>query len=218
MTSRRHLLKTAAAAAGMVFCSCALLDAARAQQPGGRRIAAAGHGQWQARQDGRRPCPLPVSRSRKADGRRHRGLPVADEGGREAGLHHGHARRAPQGDGRTGRRHGGAVDQPVLVSQGSRPGRRDRPGTERKARRTLRVETRPLRRFRLAGAAIPRSRRPAARNRDEKTGAARRRDRRQRRRRRNSPTRNSIRSGPRPKNSAPCCSSIRRPSRNSPTG
>ena len=58
----------------------------------------------------------------------------------------------------------------------------------------------------------------AARNRDEKTGAARRRDRRQRRRRRNSPIPNSIRSGPRPKNSAPCCSSIRRPSRNSPNG
>src|SRR4051794_10121055 len=35
MTSRPHLLKTATAAAGMVFCSCALLDAARAQQPGG---------------------------------------------------------------------------------------------------------------------------------------------------------------------------------------
>src|SRR3954451_11708285 len=35
MTSRRHFLKTAAATAGMVFCSCALLDAARAQQPAG---------------------------------------------------------------------------------------------------------------------------------------------------------------------------------------
>ncbi len=33
MTSRRDFLKTAAAAAGVVFCSCALLDAARAQQP-----------------------------------------------------------------------------------------------------------------------------------------------------------------------------------------
>src|SRR6058998_3729892 len=35
MTSRRHFLKTAAAAAGVAFCSCALLDAARAQQPSG---------------------------------------------------------------------------------------------------------------------------------------------------------------------------------------
>ena len=35
MTSRRQFLKTAAAAAGVTFCSCALLDAARAQQPGG---------------------------------------------------------------------------------------------------------------------------------------------------------------------------------------
>src|SRR3954468_11354885 len=38
MTSRRHFLKTAAAAAGMAFCSCALLDTARAQQPGGPRL------------------------------------------------------------------------------------------------------------------------------------------------------------------------------------
>src|SRR6185437_1789377 len=36
MTSRRHFLKTAAAAAaGVTFCGCALLDMARAQQPGG---------------------------------------------------------------------------------------------------------------------------------------------------------------------------------------
>src|SRR5215210_6930469 len=38
MTSRRHFLKTAAAAAGVAFCSCALLDAARAQQPGGSSL------------------------------------------------------------------------------------------------------------------------------------------------------------------------------------
>ncbi len=46
MTSRRHFLKTAAAAAGVVFCSCALLDAARAQQPagGGSRLPVAVNG------------------------------------------------------------------------------------------------------------------------------------------------------------------------------
>ena len=38
MTTRRHLLKMAAGAAGVVFCSCAMLDAARAQQPSGQRL------------------------------------------------------------------------------------------------------------------------------------------------------------------------------------
>ena len=35
MTTRRHFLRLAAGTAGVAFCSCALLDAARAQQPGG---------------------------------------------------------------------------------------------------------------------------------------------------------------------------------------
>jgi hypothetical protein len=38
MTTRRHLLKMAAGAAGVVFCSCAMLDGARAQQPSGQRL------------------------------------------------------------------------------------------------------------------------------------------------------------------------------------
>ena len=38
MTTRRHFLKLAAGTAGIAFCSCALLDAARAQQPSGSRL------------------------------------------------------------------------------------------------------------------------------------------------------------------------------------
>ena len=38
MTTRRHLLKMAAGTAGVAFCSCAMLDAARAQQPSGQRL------------------------------------------------------------------------------------------------------------------------------------------------------------------------------------
>jgi aminocarboxymuconate-semialdehyde decarboxylase len=38
MTTRRHFLKVAAGAAGVAFCSCAMLDAARAQQASGQRL------------------------------------------------------------------------------------------------------------------------------------------------------------------------------------
>lgn len=43
MTSRRNFL-TGAAATGVVFCSCGMLDAARAQSPGGRRLPVAING------------------------------------------------------------------------------------------------------------------------------------------------------------------------------
>ena len=52
-----------------------------------------------------------------------------------------------------------------------------------KLARAMRFEARPLRRLRLARLAVPRSGRPAARDRGQEAGAARRRDRRQRRRR-----------------------------------
>ena len=38
MTTRRHFLKVAAGAAGVAFCSCAMLDGARAQQANGQRL------------------------------------------------------------------------------------------------------------------------------------------------------------------------------------
>ena len=45
MTTRRNFLKSAtAAAAGIVFCSCGMLEAAHAQQPGGRRLPVAVNG------------------------------------------------------------------------------------------------------------------------------------------------------------------------------
>jgi aminocarboxymuconate-semialdehyde decarboxylase len=45
MTTRRSFLKSAtAAAAGIVFCSCGMLEAAHGQQPGGRRLPVAVNG------------------------------------------------------------------------------------------------------------------------------------------------------------------------------
>ena len=38
MTTRRHFLELAAGAAGVAFCSCAMLDGARAQQASGQRL------------------------------------------------------------------------------------------------------------------------------------------------------------------------------------
>src|SRR5258708_38929419 len=38
MKTRRNFLKGAGAAEGVVFCSCGMLDAARAQQGGGQRL------------------------------------------------------------------------------------------------------------------------------------------------------------------------------------
>src|SRR5947207_15949930 len=38
MTTRRHFLKVAAGAAGVAFCSCAILDGVRAQQASGQRL------------------------------------------------------------------------------------------------------------------------------------------------------------------------------------
>ena len=67
MWTRRSFIK-GAGAAGVVFCSCGMLDAARAQSPAG--VAPAGDGQGQARQDHRRACALPVPRGDRAAGRR----------------------------------------------------------------------------------------------------------------------------------------------------
>ena len=44
MNTRRDVLKSAGAAAGIVFCGCGMLDAARAQQPGGQRLPVAVNG------------------------------------------------------------------------------------------------------------------------------------------------------------------------------
>ena len=45
MTTRRNFIKSASAAAtGIVFCNCGLLEAAHAQQPGGRRLPVAVNG------------------------------------------------------------------------------------------------------------------------------------------------------------------------------
>ena len=111
-----------------------------------------------------------------------------------------------------GHRHGGAVDQSVLVPQGARH-RRSRSAkihNEKLAELCARKPDR-LRRLRLAAHAGARSRRAATRaTRCKKLGAERRGHRRQRGWATTSPIRSSTRCWPRPRNSAPCCSSIRR--------
>ena len=54
-----------------------------------------------------------------------------------------------------GDRHGGALDQSVLVSQGPRHRGRDRQDEQREARGIVRVEARPLRGVRLAALQYP---------------------------------------------------------------
>jgi len=44
LSTRRNFLKSAGAAAGIVFCGCGLLEAAHAQRPGGRRLPVAVNG------------------------------------------------------------------------------------------------------------------------------------------------------------------------------
>jgi hypothetical protein len=71
MTTRRNFLKVATGAAGVAFCSCAMLDGARAQQASGQRLPIMMNGK---RVKNRRACALPLSRGGKADGERQRGI------------------------------------------------------------------------------------------------------------------------------------------------
>ena len=212
MTTRRGFLKGAGAAAGIAFCSCGLLDAARAQQPGRPRLPLMVNGKRVKTY--RCPLPLPVPRGRQPHGRRSRGVMPPAKGAQEQLHRH---RAAPRGHGRDGDRHGGALHQSVLVPQGPRHRRPNRQGAEREAGGAVRRKAGPLRRLRFARPSVSRSRRAAARGSREEAGPARRRHRRQRRWARTSPNPNSIRCGPRPRSSAPCCSFIRRARRSSPS-
>ena len=179
MTTRRNFLKGGTAAAtGIVFCSCGLLEqracARLVTHPARRR-------QRQEGQDHRRACPLPLPRGRRVAGRRRRRGAAAAGQRRGRGLHRD--RQAAEGDGRAGRRHGGAVDQSLLVRPRPRARRPDRQAAEREAGRALRVQARPLRRLRLAHPAGARPRRAGARDRGEEAGAEGCRDRRRGRRR-----------------------------------
>ena len=140
----------------------------------------ANHDPRQARQDHRRARALLVPGGARPHGQRRRQRAAAHPSGRSPRAR---GRRAYQEHGRNGDRHGGAVDQPVLVSQGPRHGRSDRQNAEREARRAVRVAAGALRGLRFARAAIPRSRGSAARTRDEEARLEGRRDRRNRGRR-----------------------------------
>ena len=76
MTTRRDFLKGTVAATGIAFCSCAMLDAARAA---GRRATIAGKRERQTGQDHRRARALPFPRGGKADGGRQCRLQVAGQ-------------------------------------------------------------------------------------------------------------------------------------------
>ena len=180
MTTRRNFLKGGTAAAtGIVFCSCGLLEHAHAQ-PGGRTLPVAVNGKKVKTIDVH--CALPLPRSRRAAEPRRRGRgPVAAGPGRRRGLHRD--RQAVEGHGRAGRRHGSAVDQSLLVRPRSRARRADRQDPEREAGRALRLQAGPLRRLRLAHPAGARSRGAGARDRGEEAGPEGRRDRRRRGRR-----------------------------------
>ena len=210
MTTRRGFLK--ARSAVIAFCSCGMLDAVRAQ-PGGP--APAGHGQWQAGQDRRCPCPLPVPRSGQADGRRCVQSPMPETRARRAFIARIEERLKAM-DAR-------AIDIEVLSINpfwyrkdrdiaaeivkvqneklaelcASKPDRFAAFASLTLQFPDLAVEQleTAMKKQGLRGAAIGGS----------VPG-------------RNSPTRNSIRSGPRPRNSARCCSSTRRGSRSWPSG
>gem|GEM_PF-5270632 len=172
MTTRRNFLK-GATATGIAFCSCGMPDAARAQQG----AAPAGQGQRQARPDRRCSLALLFSRSHQSDGRPGRQSAAAGQG--RPGALHCH-RATSQGDGRDGDRHGGAVDQSVLVRQGARYCRGDRQGTKREIGRTVRIAAGTVRGFRLADPAVSGPRGATTGDRDQEAGPAWRRDRRQR--------------------------------------
>ncbi len=169
MTTRRNFL------AGAYGHGVLRLRSARQRPRAAGLGAAAGDGERQARQDRGRAFALLLSRRRGADGRSGED---ADAAGQRRAEHLHRRRGPPQEHGRDGDRHGGAVDQSVLVRPRSRSGEADRYHSERQAGRVVRRPSRPLRRFRLADAAGPAARRRATGDGDEETGFARGGDRR----------------------------------------
>ena len=174
MTTRRGFLK-GAGAAGIAFCSCGMLDAARAQQPGAPRLPVTVNGKRVKTIDVHSHCLFHEAVDLMGD--EARGVFGAGQRRREPVHRH---RRAAQADGRDGDRHGGALHQSVLVSQGPRHRGGDRQAAEREARRAVRGAAGALRRLCLARPAVSRSRGATARGCREEAGPARRRHRRQR--------------------------------------
>ena len=173
MTTRRNFLKGGTAAAtGVVFCSCGLLERAYAQGAS-RNLTVAS----KARRSRPSTC-TPIATSAKP-ARCSAPTPPPPSFRRSTGRPRPSS-RSTSGWPRwmPGHRHGGAVDQPVLVRPRPRPRRPDREDPKREAGRALRLEARALRRLRLAHPAAARSRRAAARDRGQEAGTEGRRHRR----------------------------------------
>ncbi len=177
MTTRRDFLRGGAtAAAGLVFCGCGLLHRANAQQPARQTLPVKVAGKTVKTIDVHFPLSFP--RGRRAARRRCRQAATAAGQWRVGSLHRD--REAARRDGLAGRRHGGALDQPVLVRPRSRSRRENRQDPEREARRALRLEAGPVRGLRFAHAAGARSCGAGTRNRREEAGIEGRGDRRRR--------------------------------------
>ena len=126
-----------------------------------RRQASARDDQGQTHQDHRCARALPDCRGAGAAVRRRSEIDLPADQRLEAVRHR--ARRAAGRHGCTGRRHGSAEHQSVVVWQGARPSRADHQGAEREARRTVREAAGPARRVCIARLAVSGSRRAAAR-------------------------------------------------------
>ena len=117
MTTRRDFLKTGVgAAAGIVFCGCGMPHRANAQQPARQTLPVTVGGKRVKTIDVHSHCHFHEAGALLgADAPKVQIPPV--NGAEEAFIDR---RETACCDGLAGRRHGGAVDQPVLVWQGSR--------------------------------------------------------------------------------------------------
>ena len=175
MTTRRDFLKTgtAAAATGIVFCSCGLLQSAHAQPPARQKLPVTVGGKRVKTIDVHAHCVIPEASKLLGDD-----APAAASGARRGRGRH-RDRQASRRHGRAGGRHGGAVDQSQLVQSRPRSRRANRQAPEREAGRTLRLEAGSLRGFCVAHLAGAGSCGAGTGNRRQEAGPEGRGDRRQ---------------------------------------
>ena len=207
MTTRRDFLKGGAAAAtGIVFCSCGLLKSAHGQQTARQKLPVMVGGKRVKTIDVHAHCHFREAGALLgADAAKVQLPPV--NGAEEAFI---------EIDRRLAIMDSQAIDMEVLsinpfwYDRDRDLAGPDREDPEREARRVLRLQARPVRRLRLADLAGARSGGAGTRDRGEEAGIEGCRYRRQGGQTSSSPTRNSIRYGPRRRNSACPCSFIRR--------
>jgi len=147
MTTRRNFLK-GATATGIAFCSCGMLDAARAQ-PRVPRLPVKVNGKRVLTVDVHSHCYFHEAINLMGD-RADKVLPPV-KGVPEHFIVI--EQRLKEMDAMA-IGHGGAVDQSVLVRQGARYCCGDRQGTKREIGRTVRIAAGTVRGFRLADPAV----------------------------------------------------------------